>query len=138
MPQFVGRLVLGKAFGDGGRALNENSARRAAIDRMKVLPVFDLGAIGVAELFVPGLLLSEFLVVRNVQRHMMRRAYAEDPAALLQIRLVLKDDRAVRAALTDFKAMIGAFLTSLAEAERFDEEVLFFLDLAHGEHGAIE
>lgn len=74
---FVPRETARRSCG----ALDENAARRADVDRMEVITILDLGAIGVAEFLVQSLLLGQRLVVRHIQRHVMRGACAESPAA---------------------------------------------------------
>src|SRR2546425_9769173 len=89
---------------------------------MEVIPVLDLRAVGVAELFVQVLLLGEPLVGADVEREMMCRAGAEAPAARRAVRLVVEHQRFRRAAGMHFESMIRAVSARLAKSQRVDEE----------------
>src|SRR5581483_6638856 len=125
------------AFGCRG-ALHQDPAGATAVNRVEVIAVFDFGAIGVAELVVDALLLGQGFIARDVERHVVRRAFTEDPASLWFFRLVMQNDSPGRAAGTDFEPRERPFLAGPLEAEGIDEETLGFAGLADRQNGAEE
>jgi hypothetical protein len=65
---------------------------------MEVIPIFDFGAIGVAQLFVNALLLGQTFVGAGIERDVMAAAGAKSPASRRTVRLVQQNDVSVGAA----------------------------------------
>ncbi len=126
LAKLIGRLVHGKSRGNRGGTFDKNSTRAAAINGVEVHAVLDLRSVRVAKLFVDTLLLRELFIVLNFKRHVVRSPRPEDPASGGTIGLVKKSDRLVGAAISDFKAVIGAFLTSLLEGQSVHKEAFGF------------
>src|SRR6185295_12193983 len=86
------QLLLGFVFFERTRsvaaALHQNSAGATAVHRIEIEPVFDLGGIRVAELFINRLLLGKRVLIGSPQRNVVHRARAEGPASRQTIRLV--------------------------------------------------
>src|SRR5580693_6330252 len=112
-------------------ALHENAARGAHVNRMKIVPILDLGAIGIAEFFVKCLLPGERLVVGHIERDVMRGARAESPTARWTSRLMQQDQSLSRATGANLESMIRAVHAGLAEAQCFHEKAFLFFHLSH-------
>ncbi len=72
------RLVDGEAD-VAGRDLAQDAAGRAAVDRVKVVPVLDLGNVGVADALEVGLHHGLFLLGRYLESDVVGNALGEGP-----------------------------------------------------------
>src|SRR5208337_3445943 len=131
MSQRVVRLVARESTLGCGRALHQNPARAAAIDRVEIVAILDFGAIGVAELFVKAFLLGKSFVGPGIQRDVMAGARAESPASRRTVRLMQQNDSLIRPAAVQFQAMIIALHAGLLESQRFDEKPLGLWNFAN-------
>src|SRR5262249_46317993 len=120
--ELVGRLVTRKPARGGRGALDQDSARAAAIDRMEVIAILDLRAIGIAEFFVEVFLLGQVFVRAGVERHVVAGSRAEGPASGGFVRFMNQDHGTIRAAGADLEAMEILLDTGLLESERVYEE----------------
>src|SRR5215471_14611430 len=116
--QLIVRFVSRKRARRCSRALSENAAGRADVNRVEIIPIFNFRAIGVAQFLVEILLLGQRLIIGNFERDMVARAGAETPAAGGPVRFVNENESLGRSAGSNLEAMIVAVLTGLAESER--------------------
>ena len=138
VPSSDSDLVAGESALSRGRALHQNPAGAAAVNRVEVVAVLDLRAIGVAQLFVDALLFGQLFVALQIHGDVVRRAGAEDPAPRRAVGLVHQSDGLGSAAAGDFEAMQIAVRAGLLESQRVDKEALGFPNFPHREHRSVE